>query len=84
VVTSEPANIQSPKVDGPPCGKQGTSINGVLLTQLNCAAGEPLGPCPKQFHYPQQTKISMAPLPPLPTMPNPCRGVPKNSFCKTS
>jgi hypothetical protein len=81
-LTSEPKNIQSLKVDGPPCGKQGTSLNSALVTQLICATGDTaLGPCPPQYHYPQQTKISMAPLPPLPTMPDPCQGVPANMFC---
>jgi hypothetical protein len=80
-LTSEPANIQSPRVDGPPCGRQGTSIDGALAQQLSCAAGNPLGPCPPQYHYPQQTKITIVPLPPLPTMPDPCRGTPRNAFC---
>jgi Sir2 family len=29
----------------------------------------------------EQTRISIAPLPPLPTMPHPCAGVPKDPFC---
>jgi hypothetical protein len=83
-VTSEPKNIQSPKVDGPPCGKKGTSLDGALVTQLICATGDTsLGPCPKGNHYPKQTKISMAPLPPLPTMPHPCAGVPADPFCSS-
>jgi hypothetical protein len=49
--------------------------------QLSCAAGNPLGPCPPQYHYPEQTKITVLPLPPLPTMPDPCRGTPRNAFC---
>jgi hypothetical protein len=81
-VTSEPKNIQSPRVDGPPCGKQGTSVDSALVTQLICATGDTaLGPCPPQYHYPKQTKISLAPLPRLPGMPDPCAGVPSNSFC---
>jgi hypothetical protein len=84
-LTSEPKNIQSPNVNGLPCGRPGTSIDGALVQQLICATGDTaLGPCPPQYHYPQQTKISMAPLPLLPTMPDPCLGVPANSFCKTS
>jgi hypothetical protein len=82
-LTSSPANIQSPKVDGRPCGRAGTSTNGNLVVQLICATGDTsLGiPCPSGSNYPQQTKIVMAPLPPLPSMPNPCAGVPSNRFC---
>jgi hypothetical protein len=82
-LTSEPANIESTTVNGPPCGKAGTSIDGALVTQLNCAAGDPLGPCPPQYHYPKQTKISIVPLPALPAMPDPCAGVPDNQFCSS-
>jgi hypothetical protein len=78
-VTSEPKNIQAPAVDGRPCGKQGTSIDGALVSQLTCAAE--FGPCPPGTHYPKQTKITIVPLPTLPTMPDPCAGVPANPFC---
>ena len=37
--------------------------------------------CPPGSHYPQQTKITILPLPVLPTMPDPCAGVPANPFC---
>jgi hypothetical protein len=81
-LTSEPKNIQSPTVDGRPCGNPGTSLDNALLTQLECATGfTALGPCPPQYHYPKQTKISIVPLPHLPTMPDPCEGVPENGFC---
>ena len=43
-VTSEPENIQTAAVDGRPCGKQGTSIDGALVGQLTCAAGAPAVP----------------------------------------
>ena len=76
-LTSEPKNIESPRVDGPPCSKPGTSIDSAMVTELICATGDTaLGPCPPQYHYRQQTKITLAPLPPLPTMPDPCPGVP--------
>jgi hypothetical protein len=78
-VTSEPKHIQAASVDGPPCGKPGTSLDGALVSQLTCAAE--FGPCPPGAHYPKQTKISILPLPVLPTMPNPCAGVPTNQFC---
>ena len=81
-VTSEPKNIQTTAVDGRPCGKPGTSIDGALVEQLICATGATgLGTCPKGSHYPKQTKISILPLPTQPTMPDPCAGVPANPFC---
>ena len=81
-LTSSPVNIQSAAVDGRPCGKQGTSMNNALVTQLICATGATaFGPCPAGFHYPKQTRITLAPLPVLPTMPRPCAGVPANGFC---
>ena len=81
-VTSEPADIQTSAVDGRPCGKAGTSIDGALVGQLICATGATsLGSCPKGSHYPKQTKINILPLPAQPTMPDPCAGVPANPFC---
>jgi hypothetical protein len=78
-VTSEPKSIQNAAVDGKPCGKPGTSIDGPLVGQLICAAE--FGPCPPGSHYPKQAKISIRPLPVLPAMPDPCAGVPANPFC---
>jgi hypothetical protein len=80
-VTSEPKNIQFPSVDGPPCGKRGTSVDSALVGQLTCAAE--FGACPPGAHYPKQTKIGILPLPKLPTMPHPCAGVPANPFCSS-
>ena len=82
-LTSSPANIQKASVNGRPCGKPGTSANAALVSQLICATGATqLGiPCPKGSHYPKQTRIVMLPLPRLPSMPNPCLGVPRNAFC---
>jgi hypothetical protein len=82
-LTSEPAHIQRTSVDGRPCGKSGTSTDLALVGQLICATGATgLGTCPPGSHYPKQTAVVMAPLPPLPTMPDPCAGVPRNAFCK--
>jgi hypothetical protein len=84
-LTSSPAHIQRPSVDGPPCGRRGTSINNALIGQLICASGATgLGPCPPGSHYPKPAAIVMAPLPHLPTMPDPCAGVPRNGFCQRS
>lgn len=69
-------------MDGKPCGKPGTGPDAALLGQLICAAGATgLGNCRAGSHYPKQTRIVMPPLPKLPSMPDPCRGVPRNMFC---
>jgi hypothetical protein len=81
-LTSQPAHIQRATVDGKPCKAPGTSTDPALTGQLICATGATgLGPCPAGSHYPQQTRIVLAPLPLLPTMPDPCAGVPWNAFC---
>jgi hypothetical protein len=81
-LTSSPPHIERASVDGPPCGQRGTSLNTPLVGQLICATGDTvLGPCPPGSHYPRQTAIVMAPLPELPSMPDPCAGVPRNGFC---
>jgi hypothetical protein len=47
--------------------------SGVKLTGFGCQPGD---------HYPQRTKVVMHKLPKsLPTMPNPCAGVPSNPWC---
>jgi hypothetical protein len=81
-VTSEPAGIQRASVDGQPCGKPGTTTDNALIAQLICATGATgFGSCPAGSHYPKQTRIVMVPLPRLPSMPDPCAGVPANGFC---
>jgi hypothetical protein len=81
-LTSAPANIERRNVDGPPCGRRGTGNIAALLNQLICATG--FGKCPvpaRDARYPKQTRIVILPLPRLPTMPHPCKGVPRNAFC---
>jgi hypothetical protein len=82
-LTSAPKNIQAATVDGRPCGKPGTPPLNKLIQQLVCATGAKGLPitCPKGSHYPKQTKIVIAPLPKLRTMPRPCADVPANGFC---
>jgi hypothetical protein len=81
-LTSEPKHIQSSNVDGKPCARRGTSVDSALVGQLICATGATgLGSCPSGSRYPKQTKIVIAPLPVLRTMPDPCAGVPRNKFC---
>ncbi len=61
------ANINLPFLNEVLCDTQ------VKLSGLGCQPGD---------HYPRRTKVVMHPLPKrLPTMPNPCAGVPKNPWC---
>ncbi len=81
-LTSAPAHIQSAGVDGPPCGRPGTGNDPALASQLICATRAfPCSLPPSRARYPKQTGTVMLPLPLLPTMPQPCAGVPKNEFC---
>jgi len=82
-LTSAPARIQSARVDGPPCGRRGTGNDVAIFEQLICATGFTTCPLPpKDARYPKQTKITIVPLPRLPTMPRPCAGVPRNGYCE--
>jgi len=78
-VTSSPAHIERPSVDGPPCGRPGTWKNPALLAQLACASLGIL--CPPHPQYPRQITWTVLPLTTQPTMPHPCTGVPANEFC---
>jgi hypothetical protein len=66
------------------CGTTTTaSQQGALLTQVACDTGAL--PCQAGMNYPMiTTSVVMRPLPTanLPTMPNPCDGVPTNPWCK--
>jgi hypothetical protein len=56
---------------------------GALLAEVECDTGTL--PCQTGQNYPQiTTNVVMRPLPTanLPTMPNPCDGVPSNPWCK--
>jgi hypothetical protein len=66
----------------PTCGKITTASNtgGPLFDQVVCDTG--FGTCPAGATYPKFTGVAMHPLPKgLPTMPDPCSGVPDNSWC---
>jgi hypothetical protein len=81
-LTSAPASIESPNMDGQPCGRPGNSNDPALTNQLICATGFARCPVPpNRARYPQQTGSVMMPLPQLPSMPKPCAGVPGNAFC---
>jgi hypothetical protein len=76
---STPANLEQTQ---PVCGPitKTTNNGGALLPQVLCDTG--FGTCPADSQYPKPTKIVMQPLPPdLPSMPNPCDGVPANDWC---
>jgi hypothetical protein len=77
---SAPANLE--KVQAV-CGKKTSAGNtgGALLGQVLCDTG--FGTCPTGAHYPKSTGVQFAHFPDLlPTMPDPCRGVPSNPWCR--
>jgi hypothetical protein len=57
------------------------NAGGQLLFQVLCDTG--LAACPPHAHYPRPNgTVHLKPLPShLPTMPNPCQGVPANPWC---
>ncbi|MCL4445312.1 MAG: hypothetical protein M1134_00325 [Actinobacteria bacterium] len=74
-----PSNLQATQSQ---CGKIATTQNtgGPLLAQVICDSG--FGYCSANAKYPQPTGVIMHPLPAnLPTMPNPCVGVPADPWC---
>ncbi len=75
---SYPANLEQTK---PVCGVTTTKTNtGELLTQVGCDFG--LLPCGPTSVYPAKTGVIMHPLPKgLPSMPDPCSGVPDDAWC---
>ena len=78
-LTSDPPQIET--VDGPPCDQPGPGDSTVLLAQLVCASGIE-GQCPAGANYPQADgSISLAPLTPQTTMPNPCADAPDSAWC---
>ncbi len=76
----------------PTCTKTKVSpnLNVPFLDEVLCDSGDSLPPfgCQPGDHYPKRdpSKIVMHSLPTskLPTMPNPCKGVPKNKWCSNS
>jgi hypothetical protein len=66
----------------PVCGPivKAANTGGALLSQVLCDTR--VGTCPAGAHYPPHTTVVLHPLPTnLPTMPNPCDGVPDNPWC---
>jgi hypothetical protein len=76
---SVPANLEQLQ---PTCGVPTTSthLDGTLVSQVECDAR--VAPCPAGSSYPPQTGVKLAPLPMgLPTMADPCSGVPVDPWC---
>ena len=82
-VTSSPSNLQQTNSN---CGQTATTpdSNATFTNQVLCDSQIVAGsPC-VDATYPRRTNVVMHPLPPasqLPTMPNPCAGVPTNPWC---
>ncbi len=76
---STPPDLETtqPTCDGTPT----TATHMDLLQQVGCDTGKL--PCPPGANYPKiTTNVVMRPLPAnLPSMPDPCQGVPKNPWC---
>jgi hypothetical protein len=78
---SVPANLEELQ---PTCGVPSTATNldNELLSQVECDSG--LGSCPAGASYPVKSTVKLAAFPSgLPTMPNPCTGVPSNPWCSS-
>ena len=78
---SAPSDLEATQ---PTCGPITTAINtgGDLLPQVLCDTGIDKSSCPSDANYPTPGKVVMRPLPSnLPTMPDPCKGVPTNPWC---
>ncbi|HVN51697.1 MAG TPA: hypothetical protein VMT43_09705, partial [Acidimicrobiales bacterium] len=75
---SAPADLEKTQ---PTCGPPAqANSGGPLLAQVLCDTGN--GTCPAGAKYPKLTGVIMQPLPSgLPSMPNPCEGVPSNAWC---
>jgi hypothetical protein len=91
-LTTTPSNAQQmyPTCNGQTVPPSDTNPQSAQFTlevacdsQISLTAGaQP--PCAPTDHYPRRTHVIMHPLPPareLPTMPNPCAGVPANPWC---
>ncbi len=83
-LTSSPANIEDPAVlgscSGPWVGDP--TQESSLILQLLCDAFGPVsGACSAPNQYPTQVTVTLMPIPRERSMPNPCQGVPKNSWC---
>src|SRR5579884_648749 len=81
-VTSAPANIQTTMGT---CGVANQGDPTVQAEVLCIGAGDPQS-CAAlpPLHFPQETTPVLMPIPHERTMPNPCAGVPANTWCEDS
>lgn len=83
-LTTDPPNAQGSHGN---CSapNHGESLASPLGAQVICNT-ELLGPCPSQpgMRYPRATRVQMPALARQASMPDPCRGVPRNAFCARS
>jgi hypothetical protein len=79
---SSPSTLQQTKGT---CGQTGVANPNPLLTsEVECNSMILGTPCLPTDRYPRRQRIIMHPLPnkKLKTMPHPCKGVPRNPWCK--
>jgi hypothetical protein len=79
--TSSPSSLQqtSPTCDG---SLVPANTNLAFLGEVYCDSMLDLSLCLPTDHYRRRTRVIMHPLPhDLPTMPDPCAGVPANPWC---
>lgn len=74
--TTSRCGVATPRTD-----LLGSNTDTSLLLQVECDAGVLSGALCASAHYPQATAVTMHPLPRLPSMPDPCSGVPANLWC---
>ncbi|MGH2870883.1 MAG: hypothetical protein ACRDL5_00265 [Solirubrobacteraceae bacterium] len=81
-LTSAAAALQQAS---PTCDGSAAPVNtgGAFLNEVFCDSMVDMSLCQPTDHYPRAKKIVMHKLPKLPTMPNPCVGVPSNPWCST-
>ena len=82
--TADPPNLQTTLHGQAQCGKpQTTGGDSTTLTaQAGCDAR--VTPCDPSMHYPTPGPVIIHKLPPQPSMPNPCAGVPANPWCPSA
>jgi hypothetical protein len=77
-LSSDPAGIQSPPYSS--CGQPNRSTDAAATGELGCALK--LIACPPGTHYPQPAAKFALRMPQRQrTMPDPCKGVPRNPWC---
>lgn len=79
---SFPTNLAATekKCTGKTAGGNALGAAQALYFQALCDTG--FGSCPSGAKYPKHGAVEYHAVPKLPTMPNPCKGVPKNAWCK--